>query len=231
MSSQLIIIEGLIGVGKSTLAEKLADVLNYNLVKEPVLDNPYLDKFYKDPKRYALEMQFWLMSKRFSMHQEAIQSIWQTGQGVIMDRSIYGDNIFAQQNYDDDNIDKPGIENYENMRDIMLKYLMIPHITIFLNASTKTCIDRIKQRNRTCEVTVQESYLTGLQEHYKKLLTDLEKNGSNIINLNWENFLPTSTVLQKLKQKNLLPKKFLEYRQILKPEIRDYSSPQAQKKA
>ena len=75
MSSQLIIIEGLIGVGKSTLAVKLAKQLNYHLIKEPVIDNPYLEKFYADPKRYALEMQFWLMSKRFAMHQEAISLI------------------------------------------------------------------------------------------------------------------------------------------------------------
>ena len=90
MSSQLIIIEGLIGVGKSTLAVKLAKQLNYHLIKEPVVDNPYLDKFYTDPKRYALEMQFWLMSKRFSMHQEAIKIIWQKGQGVIMDKAYEG---------------------------------------------------------------------------------------------------------------------------------------------
>ena len=97
MAAQMIVIEGVIGVGKSILSEKLGQELGYRVMKEPVSDNPYLESFYRDPKRYALEMQFWLMSKRFAMHQDAVQYIWQTGNGVIMDRSIYGDAIFAKQ--------------------------------------------------------------------------------------------------------------------------------------
>ncbi len=150
MSAQLIIIEGLIGIGKSTLARSLGKDLNYKVMEEPVEDNPYLEKFYADPKRYALDMQFWLMSRRFAMHQEAIEHVWRTGQGVVMDRSIYGDTVFAKKNYEDGNIDEMGYNNYLNMRDVMCRFLMVPQLTLFLRAPLDTCQGRIAQRNRSC---------------------------------------------------------------------------------
>ena len=132
LNACMIVIEGLIGVGKSTLTDDLGKTLGFKVFKEPVEDNPYLEEYYKDPKRYALEMQFWLMSRRFQMHQEAIEFIWRTGKGVIMDRSIYGDAIFAKQNVTDGNINKIGYDNYMKMRDVMFRFLMVPQLTLFL---------------------------------------------------------------------------------------------------
>jgi len=116
---QLIIIEGLIGAGKTTLSRQLGEELSYRVMEEPTIDNPYLDKYYEDPKRWALEMQFWLMSRRFEMHQEAIEHIWKTRQSVIMDRSIYGDAVFCRKNFLDGNIEKIGYDTYLKMREVM----------------------------------------------------------------------------------------------------------------
>ncbi len=211
MNACMIIIEGLIGVGKSTLTNRLGEALNFKVIKEPVEENPYLEDFYKNPKRYALEMQFWLMSRRFQMHQEAIESIWSGGKGVIMDRSIYGDAIFARQNLDDGNIDQKGYDNYIKMRDVMFRFLMTPQITLYLDASPQTCLNRIAQRERGCEQTIPVSYLDGLNKHYKNLLKELKEKGSNVEMINWESFRPVDEVLSKLEQKGLVQKPFEKY--------------------
>lgn len=205
MNACMIIVEGLIGVGKSTLTTNLGKALNFKIFKEPVEENPYLENYYKNPKRYALEMQFWLMSRRFEMHQEAIEFIWKTGKGVIMDRSIYGDAIFAKQNVVDGNISKVGYDNYMKMRDVMFRFLMVPQVTLFLQASPKTCQKRIAARDRNCEQKIPLPYLDGLDLQYKNLLSELSDKGSNIEVLDWEKFKTTEEVLEILTKKDLLP--------------------------
>ena len=76
---QLIIVEGNIGVGKSTLSCQLARKLNYRVFLEPTTKNPYLEKFYKDPKRYALKLQLWIFKQRFRTYIAATKHVLQTG--------------------------------------------------------------------------------------------------------------------------------------------------------
>ncbi|MBF0297247.1 MAG: deoxynucleoside kinase [Oligoflexia bacterium] len=185
---QLIILEGLIGAGKTTFAEKLSKLIDAKLYYEPVKDNPYLEDYYKNPKRYALEMQFWLMSIRFQLHQEAIKYIWDSGKSAIIDRSIYGDWIFAKQNWLDGNIDDRGYESYIKHRDVMFRYLMIPHITLFLDADPKICLDRIHMRGRDCEKGIPLKYLDGLHILHRELMIELKQRGSHVVGINWNNF-------------------------------------------
>ena len=217
MAAQMIIIEGLIGIGKTTLTDDLGKQLNYRVIHEPVEENPYLEKFYESPKRYALEMQFWLMSRRFAMHTEAVEHIWRTGQGVIMDRSIYGDAVFAKKNYLDENIDKIGYENYLCMRNAMFRYLMVPHTCLYLHAPSKVCQQRIQQRSRNCESAIPLEYLDGLDVVYKELLTELHERGTKVLQVDWTSFGETKDVIELLRQKTgLASHPFVDY-----PEIND----------
>lgn len=79
-SSKLIILEGNIGVGKTTLACQLARKLDYKLFLEPTTKNPYLAKFYEDPKRYALKLQLWIFRQRFRMYVKAAKHLLETGE-------------------------------------------------------------------------------------------------------------------------------------------------------
>jgi deoxyadenosine kinase len=85
-------IAGLIGVGKSTLAKKLADHMDLPVHYEPVKDNAYLEDFYQDTARHSFAMQVYLLNRRFQQHQEIIWS----GRGAVQDRTIYEDSIFAK---------------------------------------------------------------------------------------------------------------------------------------
>ena len=83
---KLIIIEGNIGVGKTTLSQKLSTLLNYKLFLEPTSKNPYLEKFYAEPKKYALKLQLWIFQQRLHIYIQAVKHIFDTGQGVLLDR-------------------------------------------------------------------------------------------------------------------------------------------------
>lgn len=200
-SMQLICIEGNIGVGKSTLCNLLANEMGAEAVLEPVLDNPYLEKYYRDPKRYALEMQFWLMSKRFEMHEKAIRHIWKTGQSVVMDRSIYGDWVFAKKNWLDGNIDDIGYGAYIHHREVMNRYLLAPHVVLFLNAPPETCLDRITERDRECEQRISIDYLRGLDVLHAELIIEMRKRGSFGVEVNWSNYGDVKTLAALARNK------------------------------
>lgn len=195
---RLICIEGNIGAGKSTLAKDLAESLGALPMFEPVGENPYLELFYGDPERYALEMQFWLMSRRFEMHEEAIRHIWETGQSVVMDRSIYGDWVFAKKNWLDGNIEDVGYTSYLHHRETMSRYLLVPHVVVFLDATPNTCHKRIQERGRACEKTIQFSYLAGLEDLHRELMLDMQMRGSKIVKLNWNQYGDARTVADAL---------------------------------
>lgn len=79
LPAQLVIVEGNIGVGKSTLACQLARKLNYRVFLEPTTKNPYLAKFYQDPKKYALKLQLWIFKQRFRTYIEATKHVLNSG--------------------------------------------------------------------------------------------------------------------------------------------------------
>lgn len=180
----------------------MARLLNYAAFYEPVETNPYLEDFYRDPKRYALEMQWWFLSHRFRMHQEAIEHIWNTGQSVIMDRSIYGDAIFAKKNWLDGNISDLGYETYLKHRNMMIesKFLLVPHLTIYLESSPEVCQYRIEKiRKRDCENGIPIEYLKGLDDLYQELMIEMKQRGSNVVSINNDPFVTAEEVIDQLQ--------------------------------
>lgn len=206
--SSIIIIEGNIGVGKTTLTDFIASHMNYRPMREPVEENPYLKQFYvsdSNRRRYALEMQFWLMSRRFHMHQEAIRHVLSTGQGVVMDRSIYGDYVFARRLHLDGHIDARGFDNYMAMRGVMERQLYVPRIAIMLMSRPEVCMERIRERSRGCEVTITEEYIAGLSLLYCELHARLKMLGcKRVVEWDWNNF-PTAAHLQALVEEAVAP--------------------------
>ena len=193
----LIIIEGNIGAGKSTLTHHLGNELGAKVFFEPVETNPYLADFYKDPKRYALEMQYWLMASRFEMHEKAMEHSRSSGQIVIMDRSLYGDSVFAKKNWQDGMIDDRGYEAYLQHRKLYISQLHTPEISLYLDVAPEICHDRILNlRKRDCEGGIPLPYLQGLDKCYQELLLELEERGSHVYRVPWNQFGGTKDILR-----------------------------------
>lgn len=192
------VVEGNIGNGKTFLTTKLSEYYNAKPFYEPVKSNPYLELYYQDRKRYALPMQFYLMSNRYEMHLEGIHHVWKTGGMCFFDRGIYGDYVFAKKNWIDGNMSDLDFENYNKMRKVMLKSLMVPHIIIYLKCDPEISLKRIMSRGRGCEKGIPLEYLKGLNDLYKELMYELKELGSNIIELDWNEFRPLEYVVERI---------------------------------
>lgn len=166
----LVEIEGLIGVGKSTLAENLYGIHYF----EPVETNVFLQDYYKNPQRWAYAMQVNLMCERYKTLQCAqYQSLM--GEDVILDRSFYGDYAFALVQKVEGLFTDAEFKSYENIFNMHLPQLMLPDIIIWLEASVDTIISRINKRNRGCESGIQREYLEDLKQAYNDVLNVLER--------------------------------------------------------
>ena len=194
----MILLEGGISVGKTTLTKKLVEYYKGKAFYEPVETNPYLELYYQDRKKFALPMQFYLMSNRYEMHLEGIRNVWKNKTYSWFDRSIYGDFVFAKKNWLDGNMSDLDFENYNKMRKVMFSNLLTPHITLFLKCDPEVCLSRINSRGRNCEKTIPLEYLKGLNDLYKELMYELKEMGSNIIELDYNEFKPLEYVIEKL---------------------------------
>lgn len=172
----LLWVEAIIGAGKTTFCREIGQRLGLRVVEEPADDNPYLKKFYDDPKKYAFPMQMHLLNKRKLMQQLA--AIEATGiggnRGAILDRSISGDRVFAKLHMKVGNIDPDFWQIYEDSYLDACTSLMPPTKLIFLDVQPETAYERMKARNREAEVKVPLSYLRDLRTGYQELLHEAE---------------------------------------------------------
>lgn len=173
----LIWVEGIIGAGKTTFAREVANRLELRLIEEPVEDNPYLTKFYKDPKKYAFGMQMFLLHKRYAIQQLA--SFEATGAGgyggAILDRSLSGDRVFAKLHVEEGNIDPLDWETYNMAYETMARTLLPPTLLVFLDMQPETAFARMQKRDRKAESGVPLDYLQKLHEGYQDLLEEADR--------------------------------------------------------
>lgn len=165
-------IVGTISSGKSTLVGEFAKKLSFVPFMEPVKENPFLSKFYEDPKRYSLTMQMFMLHYRYKQHLQQVHSQYDT----ISDSSIYSDYCFADMLHDDGLMDDDEYGLYVSALENMKKNLMYPDVIIYIDCPPENAHARLKQRARDCEVGVPLEYLQKLDVQYKKMIERISKH-------------------------------------------------------
>ncbi|NDR60605.1 deoxynucleoside kinase [Fructilactobacillus sanfranciscensis] len=168
----VIITAGMIGVGKTTLTEKISNHLGTKAFYEPVGDNPVLPLYYKDPKQYGFLLQIYFLNKRFSMIKKALKD-----DNNILDRSIYEDALFTKENNKEGNISDVELEVYLKLLDNMMDELKQlpkkkPDLLVYAYADFDTILSRIKKRGRDYE---QFDNNPELENYYHKMWTAYQK--------------------------------------------------------
>ncbi len=168
-------IEGIIGCGKTTLTKAISRDLNFRAIYEPV-NLELLEMFYKDQDRWAFAMQIDLLHRRYALQKlGSFESI--TGQGVVIDRGLPGDRVFAKMLYNAGKMHKIEWAIYERAYSVMTNSLIPPSVIIFMEVTPEIAQNRIKNRDRQAERgdLVPLAYLQELENGYLELLSEIEQ--------------------------------------------------------
>ena len=165
-----IAVEGPIGVGKTELAKMLSQTFNARLILEPFEDNPFLEKFYKQPQRYAFQTQIHFLFERYRlMEQFKQQDLFH--RMTISDFIYEKDRIFAYLNLTD-----PELVLYEKIWDLVIREPISFDLVIYLEARIDVLINRIKKRNRPFERDLSIGYLERVIKAYNEFFYRWDKS-------------------------------------------------------
>lgn len=160
-----IVIAGNIGSGKTTLTKMLAKHYGWDLRLESVTYNPYLEDYYKDMNRWALNLEVYFLKERF----RDLLEIRKTDKPIIQDRSIYeGVYIFTANNHDMGNMSDRDFDTYMGLFKSMMMVAKEPDLMVYLKASVPHLVDNIHKRGRGYEQNMRLDYLKNLNDRYDK---------------------------------------------------------------
>jgi deoxyguanosine kinase len=170
-----IAIEGVIGVGKTSLARLLQPVFQAELVLEVFEENPFLSDFYGDRKRYAFQTQIFFLLSRYRQQREIIPDLLTRG-NLLSDYTFEKDSIFAHLNLSGDEL-----ETYTQVHEALAERIHAPDLIVYLRAETDTALQRIAMRDRSYERNIEREYIHSLNQAYENFFGALE--GTNILTI------------------------------------------------
>lgn len=185
-------IEGVIGVGKTSLARLLSEHLNARLVLEKFEGNPFLPDFYRDPDRYAFQTQLFFLLSRYRQQQEIKQTdIFH--KLVITDYMFVKDRLFASLN-----LDEKEIPLYDAVATLLEKNVLTPDMVIYLQADTNCLMGRIISRGRDFEKNISHEYIDALNQVYNEYFFRYQDSPLLIINTNDLDFVHNKDDLEEV---------------------------------
>ncbi|NOZ87454.1 MAG: deoxynucleoside kinase [Deltaproteobacteria bacterium] len=176
-----IAIEGPIGVGKTSLTNRLAEKFGFKPVYEEFEENPFLADFYSDRKGFAFQTQLFFLLSRYRQ-QEKLFQLDLFEQGLVSDYLFAKDRIFAHINLDDNEIIL-----YEQIYKLLNARVLKPDLVIFLQASVDQLIKRIKKRGRSYEKNIDSHYLKDLSDAYNRFFFHYKESPLLVVNTNQMN--------------------------------------------
>ena len=164
-------IEGVIGVGKTTLARKLQPRLQTNLLLEVFEENPFLSNFYGDRVRYAFQTQIFFLLSRYHQQYKNVPGLVADGQSLISDYTFEKDALFARINLKGDEL-----EMYHRVHLALAEKIPPPNLVVYLRASTDVLMVRIAQRDRPYERTMERGYIAELNQAYDDFFLNTQEH-------------------------------------------------------
>jgi deoxyguanosine kinase len=176
-------VEGPIGVGKTTLAKRLAQSFNYEMLLEKSEENPFLDRFYHNPKQHALATQlFFLFQRAQQMQQLRQDDMFEPVR--VADFLMEKDRLFARQNLDADEF-----KLYETVYDHLTIDAPVPDLVIYLQAPVEVLMQRIQQRGIPSELLIEERYLVNLINAYTEFFHYYDRSTLLMVNCSEVDFV------------------------------------------
>ena len=192
MRHSYLVIEGNIGSGKTTLVNMLAAKYGGRKVLEGFADNPFLPKFYNDPKRFAFAVEMFFLAERYhQLNNELLQqSLF--SQFTISDYSLGKSLIFSKAN-----LDRDEFELFFRMYKVMMNQLPKPDLFVYLHRDVKELQMNIKKRGRDYEAGISDSYLQRIQDSYFQFLKQ-QPLKILLLDISEKNFISHPPVFEKI---------------------------------
>jgi deoxyadenosine/deoxycytidine kinase len=193
-----LVIEGIIGVGKTSLAEMVAERINAKLVLEAVEENPFLADFYRDMDAFAFQTQIFFLLSRHKQQMELKQmELFSTN--LVTDYLFEKDRIFANLT-----LNETEISLYSKIYEILRKDILNPSLIIYLQIDPERALSRIKHRSRPFEKNITLEYLRDLNEAYNQFFFHYRESPLLIINVNEIDFVNNEedflTILKEIEK-------------------------------
>jgi len=169
-------IEGVIGVGKTTLARLLQPSYSANVLLEIFEENPFLSRFYTDRARYAFQTQIFFLLSRYQQQNRNVPELLSTGETLISDYTFDKDALFARINLSGDEL-----EMYNRVHAALAEKIPRPDLVIYLRASTDTLMQRITMRDRPYERSMERNYIESLNQAYDAFYLNPERSSRTLV--------------------------------------------------
>ena len=180
-----IAIAGNIGSGKTTLTKLLAKHYGYRPLFESTDNNPYINSFYEDMRRWSFNLQIYFLHTRFKQ----LVDIRKTGANIIQDRTLYEDAyIFAPNLHAMGLMNTRDFENYTQMFELVSSFIQPPDLLIYLRGDVPSLIRQIQKRGREYENAIRLDYLTSLNQRYENWINEYDKGKMLVVNIEELNF-------------------------------------------
>ena len=169
-------IEGVIGVGKTTLARTLQSIFNTQLLLEVFEENPFLSDFYSDRARYAFQTQIFFLLSRYRQQRANVPQLLAQGVDLIADYTFEKDSLFARINLAGDELNM-----YQKVHEALAEKIPLPNLVVYLRASTNVLMQRIAMRDRPYERNIERKYIDELNRAYDDFFAGYSKSGPTLI--------------------------------------------------
>jgi deoxyguanosine kinase len=169
-------IEGVIGVGKTTLARLLQPAFQAGLLLEVFEENPFLSDFYADRERYAFQTQIFFLLSRYHQQRRTVSDLLDQNGNLLADYTFEKDALFAQINLRGDEL-----EMYHRVHEALAEKIIVPDLVVYLRAETDVLMQRIAFRDRPYERNMDRAYIHELNQAYDEFFADSKGRRSPVL--------------------------------------------------